>query len=182
AEKAIDKLGIHTAGTTTTWLAEPYNPLRPLNPKFAELVQSSINHIYSDFTGKAAAARKTTPEKIDEVAQGRVWTGTQAKERGLIDRTGSYNDALLTAAKRAKLSDYRISYVEPEMSRVDKLFELLGAQTAKILHDQFKVALVPTGIAPAAAQQIANDFSWLNEVNKGSNGYTALTHCLCTAP
>ncbi|MBC3937059.1 signal peptide peptidase SppA [Undibacterium sp. CY7W] len=182
AEKAIDKLGVHTAGTTTTWLAEPYNPLRPLNPKFAELVQSSINHIYSDFTSKAAAARSTTPEKIDEVAQGRVWTGAQAKERGLIDRTGSYNDAILTAAKRAKLSDYRISYVEPEMSRVDKLFELLGAQTAKILHDQFKVALVPTGITPAAAQQIANDFSWLNEVNKGSNGYTALTHCLCTAP
>src|SRR5450830_1285278 len=78
ADKAIEKLGIHTGGTTTTWLADPFNPLRPLNPKFGELVQSSINHIYAEFTGKAAAARKTTPEKIDAVAQGRVWTGAQA--------------------------------------------------------------------------------------------------------
>ncbi|MEB0284738.1 S49 family peptidase, partial [Sphingomonas sp. 10B4] len=47
ADKAIDKLGIHTAGTTTTWLADPFNPLRPLNPRFAQLIQGSINHIYA---------------------------------------------------------------------------------------------------------------------------------------
>ncbi|HEU4373892.1 MAG TPA: signal peptide peptidase SppA, partial [Telluria sp.] len=94
ADKVVDKLGIHTAGVTTTWLADAYNPLRPLDPRFAQVVQSSINHIYSEFTTKAAAARKTTPEKIDAVAQGRVWTGVQAKERGLVDRLGSYRDAL----------------------------------------------------------------------------------------
>ena len=98
ADKVVDKLGIHTAGVTTTWLADAYNPLRPLDPRFGQLVQSSINHIYNEFTTKAAAARKTTPEKIDAVGQGRVWTGAQAKERGLVDRLGSYRDALESAA------------------------------------------------------------------------------------
>src|SRR5450830_1520625 len=46
AEKVVDKLGVHTAGTTTTWLADAYNPLRPLDPRFRQLVQSSVNHIY----------------------------------------------------------------------------------------------------------------------------------------
>jgi protease-4 len=52
AEKALDKLGVHTGGTTTTWLGDGFNPLRPLNPKFGELVQSSINHIYRNLPVK----------------------------------------------------------------------------------------------------------------------------------
>ena len=183
ADKAIEKLGIHTGGTTTTWLADPFNPLRPLNPKFGELVQSSINHIYSEFTTKAAAARKTTPEKIDAVAQGRVWTGAQAKERGLVDTVGSYSDAIKSAANRAKLgNDYRISYIEPELTKFDRIFDLIGSQAAHVLQDQFKVALVPTGIPPAAATQIVSDFAWLSDVNKDGKGYSAITHCLCSAP
>ncbi|MFZ6863639.1 signal peptide peptidase SppA [Undibacterium sp. Ji67W] len=183
ADKAIEKLGIHTGGTTTTWLADPFNPLRPLNPKFGELVQSSINHIYSEFTTKAAAARKTTPDKIDAVAQGRVWTGAQAKERGLVDKVGSYSDAINSAASRAKLgNDYRISYVEPELTKFDRIFDLIGSQAAHILQDQFKVALVPTGIPPVAATQIVSDFAWLADVNKDGKGYSAITHCLCSAP
>jgi protease-4 len=108
ADKVVDKLGIHTAGVTTTWLADAYNPLRPLDPRFGQVIQSSINHIYDEFTTKAAIARRTTPEKIDAVGQGRVWTGGQAKERGLVDRLGSYGDALQSAAKRAHLDgDFR---------------------------------------------------------------------------
>ena len=183
ADKAIEKLGIHTAGTTTTGLADPFNPLRPLDPKFGELVQSSINHIYAEFTGKAAAARKTTPEKIDAVAQGRVWTGAQAKERGLVDTVGTYSDAIRSAATRAKLgNDYRISYIEPELTKFDRIFDLIGAQTAHVLQDQFKVALVPTGIPPVAAKQMLADFSWLSDLNKEGKSYSAITHCLCTAP
>ena len=154
-----------------------------MDPKFGELVQSSINHIYAEFTGKAAAARKTTPEKIDAVAQGRVWTGAQAKERGLVDTVGTYSDAIRSAATRANLgNDYRISYIEPELTKFDRIFDLIGAQTAHVLQDQFKVALVPTGIPPVAAKQMLADFSWLSDLNKEGKSYSAITHCLCTAP
>ncbi|PXX43331.1 signal peptide peptidase SppA [Undibacterium pigrum] len=183
ADKAVEKLGVHTAGSPTTWLADPFNPLRPLNPRFAEVLQGSINHTYADFTGKAAAARKTTPEKINEVAQGRVWTGAQAKERGLIDNVGSFADALKSASTRAKMGqDYRIAYIEREPSKFDRIFSIFGAQTALVLQEQFKLASVPSGLPPAAATQILNDLSWLRDVNKEGKSFTALTHCLCTAP
>ena len=129
ADKVVEKLGIHTAGSPTTWLADAGNPLRPLDPRFAQVIQGSINHVYGDFLNLAAKARKTTPEKINEVAQGRVWTGLQAKERNLVDRIGSYGDALASAAKRAKLgADYRVTYMEQETSNVDRLIGMFGSK------------------------------------------------------
>ncbi|MCH8620854.1 signal peptide peptidase SppA [Undibacterium sp. TS12] len=183
ADKAADKLGVHTAGSPTTWLADPFNPLRPFNSRFAELLQSSIDHTYGDFTAKAAAARKTTPEKINEVAQGRVWTGTQAKERGLIDTIGNFGDALKSAATRGKLgNDYRISYIEREPSKFDRLLSIFDAKIASVVHEQFKLASATSGLPPAAASQVLSDLTWLAEANKEGKGFTALTHCLCTAP
>jgi protease-4 len=180
ADKVIEKLGIHTGGTTTTWLGDAFNPLRPLNPRFGEVIQSGINNIYMDFTTKAAAARKTTQVKIDEVAQGRVWTGDQAKERGLIDTVGSYSDALQSAAKRAKLSgDYRVSYIERDPSKFDRVFNFFGASVAQVLNEQFKIALVPTGIPAAAASDITKELGWLADMNRNNRGYMAITHCLC---
>lgn len=183
ADKAAEKLGVHTAGSPTTWLADPFNPLRPFNARFAQVLQSSIDHTYGDFTAKAAAARKTTPEKINEVAQGRVWTGTQAKERGLVDKVGSFGDALKSASERAKLgNEYRISYIEREPSKFDRFLSIFDAKIAHVLQDQFKLASVSNGLPPVAATQVLSDLTWLAEVNKEGKGFTALTHCLCSAP
>lgn len=186
ADKAIDKLGVHTGGTTTTWLGDAFNPLRPMNPRFGEVIQAGINHIYMDFTGKAAVARNTTQAKIDEVAQGRVWTGEQAKQRNLIDTVGSYTDALKSAARRAKLaSDYRVTYIEREPSKFDRIFSLLGGSVAQIVNDQFsdqiseqfKRAALP--VPPAAASEMVSELSWLADLNKGGKGYITMAHCMC---
>ena len=183
AEKVVDKLGIHTAGTTTTWLADAYNPLRPLDPRFGQLVQSSINHIYSEFTTKAAAARKTTPEKIDAVGQGRVWTGEQAKERGLVDRLGSYRDALASAATRAKLAPgYRVAYIEREGSKFERILELFGASAAQAFTIQVKLGLLPSGLPAGAVADVTRELGWLAELADGRKPYAAVTHCMCTLP
>lgn len=183
ADKAIDKIGIHSGGVTTTWLRDGYNPMRPLDPRFRDLIQASVAHIYDDFTTKAAAARKTTPEKIDEVAQGRVWTGEQAKERGLIDTIGSYDDALKSAAKRAKLADgYRITYVEREPNGFDRLIRLFDTRVAQVLNDQFDWKLMQSGIPPSTARAVAHDLGWLSEIAESRKPFTAVTHCFCTQP
>ncbi|MBR7801302.1 signal peptide peptidase SppA [Undibacterium fentianense] len=184
ADKVLDKLGVHTAGTTTTWMSDAFNPLRPLNPRFAEVIQLGINHTYQEFTTKAAAARNTTPEKIDAVAQGRVWTGEQAKERGLIDRIGSFKDALKSAANRANLnSDYRVTYIEREPSKFDRIFSIFedGATkaAAKALNEQFKVAVAPSGIPPAAANEVVKDLAWLADLRSDKRGYLFMAHCMC---
>ncbi len=183
AEKVVDKLGIHTAGTTTTWLADAYNPLRPLDPRFGQLVQNSINHIYREFTTKAAAARKTTPEKIDAVGQGRVWTGVQAKERGLVDRLGSYRDALASAAGRAKLDPgYRIAYIERDTSQVERLLTMFGVSAAQAMTIQVKLGLLPTGLPASAVTEVTRELGWLSELTDGRKPYAAVTHCMCTMP
>jgi len=188
ADKVVDKLGIHTAGQPTTWLADAGNPLRPLDPRFSQVIQGSINHIYEEFTTKAAKARKTTPAKIDEVAQGRVWTGVQAKERGLVDRLGTYNDALKSAASRAKLAgDYRVVYVERDISKVDRFIEMVGGGTAKAVAQAVAAELklgaaASTGLPPSAATEVAGDFAWLSELTAKRKPFTAITHCLCESP
>ncbi|MFA9217428.1 MAG: signal peptide peptidase SppA [Sphingomonadaceae bacterium] len=187
ADKVIDKLGVHTAGAPTTWLADAGNPLRPLDPRFAQVIQGSINHVYAEFTSKAAQARKTTPAQIDAVAQGRVWTGTQAKERGLVDKLGSYGDALKSAAQRAKLEkDYRVVYVEREGSKVDRLLDLFGntalAGVAQAIGGQVRGGLATTGLPPGAAADIARELGWLSEISNGRKPFSAVTHCLCESP
>ncbi|CAH0317009.1 Protease 4 [Massilia sp. Bi118] len=188
ADKVVDKLGIHTAGVTTTWLADAYNPLRPLDPRFGQLIQSSINHIYDEFTTKAAIARRTTPEKIDAVGQGRVWTGGQAKERGLVDRLGSYGDALQSAAKRAHLEgDFRVAYTERPDTLFERLLERMGVSDAQILNVQVKLGMLPADLAldalPAGATSgVARDLGWLSQVASRRQPFAAVTHCLCDIP
>jgi protease-4 len=188
ADKVVDKLGIHTAGVTTTWLADAYNPLRPLDPRFGQLIQSSINHVYDEFTTKAAIARKTTPAKIDEVGQGRVWTGTQAKERGLVDRLGSYGDALRSAAKRAKLGDdFRVTYAEQPTTLAERVLERMGLSDAQILNVQVKLGLLPVDLGAAAlggnaTAGITRDLGWLSAVADRKQPFAAVTHCLCALP
>ena len=188
ADKVVDKLGIHTAGVTTTWLADAYNPLRPLDPRFGQVIQASINHIYDEFTTKAAIARRTTPEKIDAVGQGRVWTGGQAKERGLVDRLGSYGDALQSAAKRAHLEgDFRVAYTERPDSLAERILSRLGLSDAQALTLQVKLGLLPADLAldalPAgAAAGVAKDLGWLSQVASRRQPFAAVTHCLCEIP
>ncbi|APA67695.1 signal peptide peptidase SppA [Janthinobacterium sp. 1_2014MBL_MicDiv] len=185
ADKVVEKLGIHTAGSPTTWLADAGNPLRPLDPRFAQVIQGSINHVYGDFLNLAAKARKTTPEKINEVAQGRVWTGLQAKERNLVDRIGSYGDALASAAKRANLgADYRVTYLEQETSNVDRLIGMFGskAMASLGLGEHVKLGLATSGLPADAALGMAQDLSWLSGITRERKPFMALTHCLCEVP
>jgi protease-4 len=188
ADKVGDKLGIHTAGVTTTWLADAYNPLRPLDPRFGQLIQSTINHIYDEFTTKAAIARRTTPAKIDEVGQGRVWTGAQAKERGLVDRLGSYGDALRSAAQRAHLgADYRVMYAEQPTTLAERVLERMGLSDAQALTVQVKLGLLPADLGAAALgagtlAPIGKDLGWLSGVADRRQPFAAVTHCLCTVP
>ena len=182
ADKLLEKLSLHTGGTTTTWLAGGFDPRRPLDPRMASVVQSGINHIYDEFTGRAAVARKKTVAEIDAVAQGRVWTGAQARERGLIDRLGSFQDAIDSAAKLAKLDGApRISYVEREMGRFERLLSslddvLVPAITAAV---RAELGLV----IPKALQDAQAELAFATGPGADRNKpFSAIVHCLCAAP
>ncbi|WP_369936117.1 signal peptide peptidase SppA [Xanthomonas tesorieronis] len=113
--RSLDKIGVHTDGVGTTRFAGAFDVTRPMDPVVGQVIQSVINKGYADFTGKVAQARNKPVEAVDQVARGRVWSGAQAKERGLVDAFGGFKDAVADAAARAKLGDrdkYRVRYIE----------------------------------------------------------------------
>jgi protease-4 len=189
-EKAMEKLSITTGGVTTTWMGGAYDPRRGLDPRFAQMVQAAIGNIYAEFTGKAAVARKTTVEKINEVGQGRVWTGNQAVERGLIDRTGSFGDAIMSAAGKAKLdADARVIYVEGERTPFEKLVSQMGgarieAWIASMVGNAAR-NILPVAAMPGVAREAQHDLAWIIDVadqaKNSGNPFTAYAHCLCKA-
>jgi protease-4 len=193
AQGLMDKLSVGTGGHATTWLATGYDPRRPLDPRFEQLVQSVIGRVYTDFISKAAAARKTAPDKIDTVAQGRVWTGTQALERGLIDRNGAWSDALKAAAARAKLpEDARLRWMEREPGRLEQLAgffkstvsasvqQALGLGASGLPVSGLSGAATAGGLLDAGTQAL-QDLVWLHDLAQRRRPFDAVVHCLCAA-
>ena len=179
ADRALEQLGVHTDGVRTSWLVGAGDVRRPLDPRYAEVLQMSIGHVYRQFTTLAATARKTTPEKIDAVGQGRVWTGSQALERGLVDTLGGFDVALQSAARRAKLEGTpRVRYVEPERSRFDRLLQLAGGAVARVAGDEM-AARLPWAQPPAAVLQARDEMAWLLRLTERGPHDVALAHCLC---
>ncbi|WP_447786825.1 signal peptide peptidase SppA [Stenotrophomonas bentonitica] len=113
--RSLDKIGVHTDGVGTTRFAGAFDITRPMDPAVGQVIQSVINKGYADFTGKVADARSKPVEAVDEVARGRVWSGAQAKERGLVDAFGGLKTAIADASNRAKLGGpdkVRVRYIE----------------------------------------------------------------------
>jgi protease IV len=99
----LKKVGINMEGVTSGRYADLYSPVRAFSPEERAKVQEQMQATYDTFVEKAAEGRNTTPERIDAVAQGRVWTGAQAKNLGLIDELGGLERALAIAKQRANL-------------------------------------------------------------------------------
>lgn len=117
--RALDRIGVHTDGVGTTRFAGAFDMTRPLDPAVGRVIQSVIDKGYADFTGRVAEARSKPVEAVDAVARGRVWSGAQAKERGLVDAFGGLKDAVADAAGRARLGAadaYRVRYIEKAAS------------------------------------------------------------------
>lgn len=103
-KKALASLGIHTETLTRGKFAQLGDLSIPLDNAGRAKVVEGLEHVYREFIDRVAAGRSMSPEKVDEVGRGRVWTGEQAKERGLIDELGGFHKAIEVAKKEAGLS------------------------------------------------------------------------------
>jgi len=117
----LEKLGLRVDGVGTTQFSGTFRPDRPLTQPAREVFQLMVNGGYRDFVNNVAEARNMDPERVDELGRGRVWTGAQAMEAGLVDRLGGLQDAVDSAAALAGLSDYRSVYIEQEIDPSQRL-------------------------------------------------------------
>ncbi len=125
-ENSLKKIGINTDGVGTTELAGDMRIDRPLSDKASKIIQAGVDNIYQRFIHLVAEARKQTPEKIDSIAQGHVWTGSKALEIGLVDQLGSLQDVLDAIAKDAKLENYKVEFVKRPLSPKEEFFRSIS--------------------------------------------------------
>ncbi|MFT4928483.1 MAG: protease-4 [Phenylobacterium sp.] len=123
-ENSLKTLGVSSDGVATTEMAGA-SLLRPLNPKLGDVIQLNVEKGYRRFINLVAENRNMSPEDVDKVAQGRVWTGAMALKLGLVDKLGTLDDAIQAAADLASLTSYDIKLVEQELSSKDKLLKQL---------------------------------------------------------
>lgn len=132
----LDKIGITSETVISGANADLESPFTPFSPAQRTRMHQLIQGFYEDFVEKAAQSRKTTPEKIDAVAQGRVWTGEQARAQGLVDQLGGLDTAIAIAKERAKIpagEDVELVEYPGKRSLFDTLSEEFGSTRAKTL-------------------------------------------------
>jgi len=105
---------------------------RAYTPYEMAFMQGSVDKGYRTFTNKVAEGRGMTIEEVLAISGGRVWTGTQAKENGLVDVLGSYNDAIKIAAQAADIEEYSLKMYPQQKPFFEKLMEGFGGQTRSI--------------------------------------------------
>jgi protease-4 len=120
-----ERIGINAEQVSTHSNSADYSPFVPLTPRFREITQESIERIYTTFVNRVATGRKMSFEQVDEIAQGRVWTGAEALQNGLVDAIGGLDNALAEAAKLAKIKEYRtINFPEFDKNLQDMFAEM----------------------------------------------------------
>jgi len=119
-----DKLGVTVDGTKTYTYADFAEPSRELTNTERQWFQKRVEQGYESFTRKAAEGRKMKQDDLKKIASGRVWTGEQAKQNGLVDELGGLPDAIKLAGKLAKLkdNDYRLRYLPDQKSTLEQIF------------------------------------------------------------
>ena len=123
-EQGLKEIGVHTDGLGTTAVAGGVRADRQLPPELAKVMQLAIDHVYDRFLNVVSEGRKIQREKVGGLAEGRVWTGADAKRLGLVDHLGSFDDAIVAAAKLANLGEgYGRVWVLPPLSLEDIILE-----------------------------------------------------------
>jgi len=125
----LKKIGMNMESVSQGRYAQIYSPVRQFSPEERARLEQIMQATYDAFVEKAAAGRNTTPQRIDAVGQGRVWTGRQAKQLGLVDELGGLDRALALAKQRANIAqDAEVELVvyPPKRSFYEILADPLG--------------------------------------------------------
>jgi protease-4 len=152
-----NKLGITFDGVKTGKFADLGTVSRPLTDAERMIFQQEVNRTYSTFTQKVADGRKKSQAYIDSIGQGRVWSGTEALQNGLVDRLGDINDAIASAAKKAKITNYKLVSYPDQVDPLKSLFEHSGDKVKTyflkqelgdefIYYEQMKAAIKLSGV------------------------------------
>lgn len=175
-DRSLGKLGVRSDGVGTTPLSGALSINRPVSPLVEQLFQSSINHTYEQFLSRVAGGRKKTRDQVDAIAQGRVWAGSDALRIGLVDRFGTFHDALAAAASRANLgANYRVKMLEPKLSLAEQLLFQFQSETAVWL----RAAGLGSSVTSRWVQRLQPLDREVQRLERFARAPRALVYCFC---
>jgi protease-4 len=176
----LSKVGVGVDGVGTTPLAGALTIDRPLGPEISGLLQSQIDRGYQEFLDRVSAGRRETPQQIDAIGQGRVWTGADGRRIGLVDRLGTLEDAVKAAAQLAKVSEYRVEFVQPHFSWAEQFFKQTQARAAGAAASLFHADAQSLGLMQVADRldPVARDLGQLARFSVPGHLYS---YCFCAA-
>ncbi|WP_421302662.1 signal peptide peptidase SppA [Aeromonas veronii] len=149
-DKALAQFGVHTDGVGTTDYVG-VGPTRALPDHVGQAIQLSVEDTYQRFIGLVSRGRGLSPEEAEKAAEGRVWTGEDAKALGLVDEFGNLDDAIKAAAELANLKEWQVTPIEQEESTKDKFLRQLFDSSAQVLAPQLQ-SWLPAGFGKALVE------------------------------
>ncbi|WP_447887976.1 signal peptide peptidase SppA [Serratia fonticola] len=173
-ENTLDSVGVHTDGVATSPLAD-LAVTKALPPEFSQMMQLNIENGYKNFIDLVATARRMTPEQVDQIAQGHVWIGSDAKKNGLIDQLGDFDDAVKKAAELAKLPQWQLNWFIDAPSMTDMLLSQFGVS----IHAMLPAAIQSMLPAPLASVALAvkEQPGLFNNLNDPQHRYAICLTC-----
>ena len=176
-EKPLNEWGIHRDGVMTTKYANPVDSGMPLSEDVGEIIQTSIEAGYDKFLTIVGEGRDMTKEQVNEVAQGRVWSGAEAHKHGLVDHLGGLNEAIESAAKLAGLESYDVLNVKRKLSENELLLKQLFNQAdVKDLVEDRQTTLTKPSMKAKLINQVSSGLEQLTRWNDPNHAYAT---CLC---
>ncbi|HEX5460415.1 MAG TPA: signal peptide peptidase SppA [Steroidobacteraceae bacterium] len=178
--QTLGKVGVGVDGVGTTPLAGALTIDRPLSAEASQLIQSQIDRGYQQFVERVASGRRETPQQIDAIGQGHVWAGADARRIGLVDRLGTLEDAVKAAARFAKVTRYRVEFIQPHLSWAEQLFQQTQVRAAVAAVSLLHVDAQSLGLAEVATRlnPVARDLEQLARFSVPGHLYA---YCFCTA-
>lgn len=173
-ENSLSSIGVHSDGVSTSPLAE-ISMTKALSPEVQQMMQLSIEYGYKRFIMLVAEARKRTPEQIDQIAQGHVWTGEDAKANGLVDSLGDFDDAVAKAAELAKLKQWHLDYYQDEPTVLDMVMDSMTGSVRAMLPEAIQ-AILPAPLV-SAANTVKAEGDKLAAFNDPQNRYAFCLTC-----
>ncbi|EBR6823142.1 signal peptide peptidase SppA [Salmonella enterica] len=173
-ENSLSSIGVHSDGVSTSPLAE-ISMTKSLSPEVQQMMQLSIEYGYKRFITLVADARKRTPEQIDKIAQGHVWTGEDAKANGLVDSLGDFDDAVAKAADLAKLKQWHLDYYQDEPTVLDMVMDSMTGSVRAMLPEAIQ-AMLPAPLV-SAANTVKAEGDKLAAFNDPQNRYAFCLTC-----
>ncbi|EAY8111101.1 signal peptide peptidase SppA [Salmonella enterica] len=173
-ENSLSSIGVHSDGVSTSPLAD-ISMTKALSPEVQQMMQLSIEYGYKRFITLVADARKRTPEQIDKIAQGHVWTGEDAKANGLVDSLGDFDDAVAKAAELAKLKQWHLDYYQDEPTVLDMVMDSMTGSVCAMLPEAIQ-AMLPAPLV-SAANTVKTEGDKLAAFNDPQNRYAFCLTC-----